>query len=62
MPSINHFLLIACKFLFLPAPRIVIAALYKHLNEKMKLLWTPTMKMNTVHVSDVVAAMWKLGE
>lgn len=42
------------------APRIVIASLYKYLNETMKLLWNDSMKLNTVHVYDVVAAMWEL--
>jgi nucleoside-diphosphate-sugar epimerase len=42
-------------------PRIIIASLYKDLKTNMKLLWTPSMKINTVHVSDVVAAMWQLG-
>lgn len=30
------------------------------MNEKMKLLWNEALKMNTVHVYDVVAAAWKL--
>lgn len=30
------------------------------MNETMKLLWNETMKMNTVHVVDVVAAAWHL--
>ncbi|XP_058798681.1 UDP-glucose 4-epimerase isoform X2 [Phymastichus coffea] len=37
---------------------LVIGALYKHLGEMMKLLWGPDLKMNTVHVRDVVRAMW----
>eukprot|EP01105_Mastigella_eilhardi_P014444 TRINITY_DN3291_c1_g1_i1.p1 TRINITY_DN3291_c1_g1~~TRINITY_DN3291_c1_g1_i1.p1 ORF type:complete len:368 (-),score=148.31 TRINITY_DN3291_c1_g1_i1:52-1155(-) len=40
------------------APRIICAAVYKHLKEKMKFLWTGDLKLNTVHVRDVVAAMW----
>lgn len=42
------------------APRIVIAALYKYLGEPMKLLWNQGMKLNTVHVSDVVNAAIEL--
>lgn len=41
-------------------PRIIIAALYKYLNEPMKLLWNEKMMMNTIHVTDVVAGMWEL--
>ncbi|XP_034940864.1 uncharacterized protein [Chelonus insularis] len=40
------------------APRLVIGAVYKHLGEMMKLLWGPNLHMNTVHVMDVVRAMW----
>ena len=47
--------------LMLPvAPRLIIAACYKQLGEKMKLLWTKDLKMNTVHVQDVVRALWHL--
>ena len=42
------------------APRLIIAACYKQLGEKMKLLWTKDLKMNTVHVRDVVRALWHL--
>lgn len=41
-------------------PRIIIAAIYKHLNETMKLLWNDAMKISTVHVDDVCAAAWEL--
>lgn len=34
--------------------------MYKQLGEKMKLLWTKDLKMNTVHVRDVVRALWHL--
>eukprot|EP00727_Mastigamoeba_balamuthi_P014435 m51a1_g9616 putative nad dependent epimerase (367) ;mRNA; f:1086466-1088291 len=40
------------------APRIICAAVYKHLDEKMKFLWSGDMRMNTVHVADVCRAMW----
>lgn len=43
-------------------PRVVIGAVYKHSNEKMKLLWTGTLEQNTVHVNDVVRAIWFLIE
>uniref|UniRef100_A0A182IRA6 NAD-dependent epimerase/dehydratase domain-containing protein n=1 Tax=Anopheles atroparvus TaxID=41427 RepID=A0A182IRA6_ANOAO len=41
-------------------PRIIIAGIYKHLGETMKLLWTGTMKMNVVHVEDVCGSIWEL--
>jgi len=40
------------------APRIICAAVYKKLNEKMKFLWGGDLRLNTVHVYDVCAAMW----
>ncbi|XP_063226526.1 uncharacterized protein LOC134533146 [Bacillus rossius redtenbacheri] len=40
------------------APRLVIGAVYKHLGEMMKLLWTKDLKMNTVHVTDLCRAVW----
>lgn len=30
------------------------------MNENMKLLWNETLKMNTIHVYDVVSSAWKL--
>ncbi|KAL0271796.1 UNVERIFIED_CONTAM: hypothetical protein PYX00_008784 [Menopon gallinae] len=39
-------------------PRLVVGAIYKHLGECMKLLWTRDLKMNTVHVEDVCRAIW----
>jgi nucleoside-diphosphate-sugar epimerase len=41
-------------------PRLIIGAVYKQLNEKMKLLWEGSLKLNTVHVNDVVRALWHL--
>ncbi|KAL5468720.1 hypothetical protein EMCRGX_G029830 [Ephydatia muelleri] len=41
-------------------PRLIIGAVYKELNEKMKLLWTADLRMNTVHISDVCRALWHL--
>lgn len=38
-------------------PRIICAATYTSNNEKYKLLWTEDMKINTVHVDDVAAAL-----
>lgn len=40
------------------APRLICAAVYKHLGEKMKFLWTGDLRVNTVHVLDVCRAMW----
>jgi len=42
------------------APRIICGAIYKHLNKPMKLLWNADLKLNTVHVNDVVRALWHL--
>lgn len=42
-------------------PRLVVGAVYRQLGEKMKLLWTEDLRMNTVHVSDVARALWFLG-
>ena len=39
-------------------PRIVCAAAYVELKETMKYLWDASLKINTVHVSDVCKAMW----
>lgn len=39
-------------------PRLTMGAIYKHLNEEMKLLWTKDLKMNTVNVLDVCRAIW----
>ncbi|KAI8846733.1 hypothetical protein BC829DRAFT_445043 [Chytridium lagenaria] len=41
-------------------PRLIIGAVYRQLKEEMKLLWTKDLKINTVHVSDVVRAMWSV--
>lgn len=43
-------------------PRIIIGAVYKHLDEKMKLLWSGDLRMNTVHVEDVCKALVHLCE
>jgi hypothetical protein len=37
---------------------LIIGAVYKQLEEEMKLLWTKDLRINTVHVSDVVRAAW----
>jgi len=38
-------------------PRIICAAVYKHLGETMEFLWDKDLKMNTIHVEDVCAAL-----
>lgn len=53
----NLFEVLKTKF---AAPRLVIGAVYKHLGEMMKLLWGPDLRMNTVHVRDVVRAIWSV--
>lgn len=37
---------------------MIIGAVYSHLKEEMKFLWTKDLKINTVHVADVVRALW----
>ncbi|GAB5365698.1 hypothetical protein AAMO2058_001080200 [Amorphochlora amoebiformis] len=39
-------------------PRIACAPYYKRSKETMKFLWDASLKMNTVHVDDVVSAIW----
>jgi len=39
------------------SPRLIIGAVYKHLKEEMKFLWNAQLKLNTVHVRDVVKAI-----
>jgi len=41
-------------------PRLVIGAIYKESGEKMELLWSGSLKLNTVHVNDVCRAIWHL--
>ncbi|XP_071943474.1 GDP-D-glycero-alpha-D-manno-heptose dehydrogenase-like [Antedon mediterranea] len=43
-------------------PRLIIGAVYKQLQEKMKLLWSKDLKMNTVYVEDVCRGLWHLVE
>lgn len=44
------------------SPRIICGAVYQHLNEKMKFLWTEELKVNTVHVRDVAKALWLISQ
>jgi nucleoside-diphosphate-sugar epimerase len=41
-------------------PRLITAAVYKSLGEKMEFLWDKDLYLNTVHVRDVVTALWHL--
>jgi len=43
-------------------PRIITAAVYKSLNERMEFLWDKDLKYNTVHVRDVCRALFHLAE
>lgn len=38
---------------YLPAPRLVFGAVYRHLGEMMKMMWDENLVINTVHVTDV---------
>ena len=40
------------------SPRVLCAAVYRHLGEKMKFAWDGKLRTNTVHVRDVAAACW----
>ncbi|KAI8819668.1 uncharacterized protein EV422DRAFT_588472 [Fimicolochytrium jonesii] len=39
-------------------PRLIMGAVYRQLGEKMELLWTKDLRMNTVHVTDAVRGIW----
>jgi len=41
-------------------PRIITGAVYKQLGEEMEFLWEKDLRINTVHVRDVAAALWHL--
>lgn len=41
-------------------PRIVVAATYRYTKDKMKLLWSGDLRINTVHVTDAARALWHL--
>ncbi|ORX43849.1 NAD(P)-binding protein [Hesseltinella vesiculosa] len=43
-------------------PRLIIGRVYEYLKEEMTLLWSKDLKVNTVHVQDVVRACWHLAE
>jgi nucleoside-diphosphate-sugar epimerase len=40
------------------APRICCAVHYAHARKKMEFLWGSSLKLNTVHIDDVCAAIW----
>lgn len=42
------------------SPRLICGAVYKHLGEKMKFLWSSDLRINTVHVRDVCKALWHI--
>ncbi|KAI9304299.1 hypothetical protein BJ944DRAFT_181898 [Cunninghamella echinulata] len=41
-------------------PRLIVGRVYQYLNEEMNLLWSKDLKINTVHVTDVVKGLWHL--
>jgi len=41
-------------------PRLIVGSVYKESKEKLKSLYTKDLKLNTVHVKDVVKALWFL--
>lgn len=38
------------------------ARVYEHLNQEMKWLWTKDLKINTIHIDDIVRAVWHATE
>ncbi|KAH8676653.1 hypothetical protein BGZ60DRAFT_372088 [Tricladium varicosporioides] len=42
------------------ATALSMARVYQHLEEEMKWLWTKDLRVNTVHISDVVRALWDI--
>jgi len=43
-------------------PRLIIATVYKNMGEKMEFLWDKDLRINTVHIEDVVNALWHLSQ
>jgi nucleoside-diphosphate-sugar epimerase len=43
-------------------PFIIVGAVYTNLNEKMEFLWEKSLAMNTVHIDDVVRAIWHVAQ
>ncbi|KAI1316791.1 hypothetical protein EDD11_009457 [Mortierella claussenii] len=39
-------------------PRLICGRVYQHLQKKMEFLWSGDLRINTVHVQDVVRAVW----
>ncbi|KAF9436926.1 hypothetical protein BGZ76_002550, partial [Entomortierella beljakovae] len=39
-------------------PRLICGRVYQHMGKKMEFLWTGDLKINTVHVQDVVRSVW----
>eukprot|EP01098_Paradermamoeba_levis_P009561 TRINITY_DN39_c0_g1_i1.p1 TRINITY_DN39_c0_g1~~TRINITY_DN39_c0_g1_i1.p1 ORF type:complete len:407 (+),score=133.60 TRINITY_DN39_c0_g1_i1:127-1221(+) len=44
------------------APRIICGAVYTELKEEMQFLWSGDLRINTVHVHDVIKALWFLAQ
>lgn len=44
------------------SPRVICGAVYQHIGEKMKFLWTEELKINSVHVRDVCKALWVVSQ
>ena len=44
------------------SPRVICGAVYKHLKETMKFLWSGDLRINTVHVRDVCSALWLVSQ
>eukprot|EP00053_Salpingoeca_punica_P007018 m.65000 g.65000 ORF g.65000 m.65000 type:complete len:366 (+) comp13961_c0_seq2:365-1462(+) len=43
-------------------PRLIVGAVYKKIDETMKVLWTAKLRLNTVHVDDLVKGLVLLAE
>ena len=44
------------------AQHLALSLVYRSLGEEMKFLWSPQLKKNTIHTSDVVGIMWAAAE
>ncbi len=44
------------------ATALTLARVYQELNEEMKWLWTKNLRVNTVHVTDVVHGLWDIAD
>ncbi|POW01894.1 hypothetical protein PSTT_12161 [Puccinia striiformis] len=44
------------------APRLLIGEIYKYIGERMEHLWSPDLRLHTIHTYDFAAGLWALAE